>query len=171
MTIKALKRLIDSRRIKARAPHADLWMEVAQALKMERKLFPASVKLHLDRKSFIDRFEADLEWAFVSNQPADNAAGKRVDWLREQPVYSTYRDINKWIDQRLFRIEEHLLPRITHTFFRWLCPRPSLMARNKLQDRSFYIIQGLAPMAQLAVWVSAGMVHVMVPRLRYTPGF
>ena len=49
-------------------------------------------------------------------QPAaDNAAGKRVDWLREQPAYSTYRDINKWIDQRLFRIEEHLLPRITHT--------------------------------------------------------
>ena len=45
------------------------------------------------------------------------------------------------------------------------------MARNKLQDRSFYIIQGLAPMAQLAIWVSAGMVHVMVPQLRYTPGF
>ena len=54
ITIKAFKRRIHCRRIKARAPQADLWMEVAQALQTERKLFPEWAKSHVDRKSFID---------------------------------------------------------------------------------------------------------------------
>ena len=83
---------------------------------MERKLFPVWLKSHLDRKSFIDRFGADLEWAFVSNQQADNAAGKRVDWLREQPVYSTNRNINEWTDQRLSYSRTPAAAYNTHSF-------------------------------------------------------
>ena len=109
---------------------------------MERKLFPVWLKSHLDNKSFIDRFGADLEWAFVSNQQADNAAGKRVDWLREQPVYSTNRNINEWTDQRLFRIQEHLLPRITHILSVAAPKAKPMMGPTQATRQSFYVISG-----------------------------
>ena len=110
VTIKNLRRLVHSKRLKHRTLHADLWSRVASHF--PRRIFPSWVKSHLSQEDFRQRFGVDMNCAHISNQHADKAAEERATWFCSQPTYCTWGQINRWTDNRLLAIQKHLMPRI-----------------------------------------------------------
>ena len=111
ITVRTLRRVINTRKLRTKTPHADLWLKV-QAHLVGRSVYPVWVNSHLDLEAFQTKFGPDLDWAHLSNDHADRCAGNITHWLSLRPDVRTYADINAWIDHRALCIQKHLIPRV-----------------------------------------------------------